>query len=136
MATRSTRKSTVAPKAASHARGKPLKEVGAKDMSPEAIHERRSAAQKAAKRMVRVSTAEARAKDLKVVEAKAGQETAYDTLKKVWSAKGEIVANLGGKMVEVKKADVVRQLKSLPRDAKSPFKLTPSPTDELVHILA
>lgn len=122
-----------------HTRAKPISEMdnrAAKDMSPEAVSARRSAAQKAATRMARVSTAEARAGDIKVVPAKGNDQTVYEALKDVWSAKGEILTKVGQNYVEVKKADLVRQLKQLPRDAKTPFKVTPSETDDLVHILA
>jgi len=120
-------------------RAKPIAEMddrAHKDMSPEAVSARRSAAQKAAVRMARVSTAEARAADIKVATAKGNEQTVYEALKDVWSAKGEILTKVGSNYVEVKKADLVRQLKQLPRDAKTPFKVTASPTDDLVHILA
>ncbi len=72
----------------------------------------------------RVSTAAVRAKTIKVVAAKGKQPTVYETLKAVWSARGEILTDVkGGILMELKKADVVRTLKSLPRDAKSPFTL-------------
>lgn len=75
-------------------------------------------------RAARVSTAPLRAQHISTVPAKSGQETVYQTLKKIWSARGEIVINVKqGIQVEVKKADIVRQLQALPRDNRSPFKL-------------
>lgn len=87
-------------------------------------------------RAPRVSTATTRAKTIATPAAKGQQETAYQTLKKVWSARGEILTEVKkGILMEVKKADIVRVLKALPRDAKSPFKLVEDPTTK-VHILA
>lgn len=87
-----------------------------------------------ASRPQRVSTAAARAKTIKVVAAKPGQETVYETLKKVWSVRGEILTNVKGYQMELKKADVVRVLKNLPRDAKSPYSL--KTLNDKAHILA
>jgi hypothetical protein len=117
-------------------KGVPLNAVKAnKDMSPEAVAARRSAAQKAAPRMVRTTTVALRAKQIDVTPAGEGEQTAYDTLKEIWSSRGEFVTNVGGVQLEVKRSDVIRTLEQLPRDAKSPLKVVHSETDKLVHIL-
>jgi hypothetical protein len=117
-------------------KGVPLKELKeTKDMSPEAVRARRSEAQRNAPRMVRTTTVAERAKAIEVEPAAEGDATVYNTMKDIWSSRGEIVTDVAGVMVEVKRSDVIRTLQQLPRDAKSPLKLVPSKTDELVHIL-
>jgi len=117
-------------------KGVPLKDLKeTKDMSPEAVAKRRSEAQKNAPRMVRTTTVGERAKQIEVVAAGEGDATVYNTMKDIWSSRGEIVTDVAGVMVEVKRSDVIRTLQQLPRDAKSPLKLVASKTDSLVHIL-
>lgn len=117
-------------------KGVPLNAVKAnKDMSPEAVSARRSASQKAAPRMVRTTTVALRAKQIEAAPAAEGEMTAYDTLKEIWSSRGEFLTNVGGVQLEVKRSDVIRTLEQLPRDAKSPIKVVHSETDKLVHIL-
>jgi hypothetical protein len=56
-------------------------------------------------------------------EATGNQKTNYQLLKDIWSGRGEIVANVKGIPVEVKRSDLIRQLEALPREGKAVLKV-------------
>lgn len=62
-------------------------------------------------------------------EATGKQKTNYQLLKEVWSARGEIVTMVKGIPIEVKRSDLVRQLKELPREGKAVLKLEEGPIE-------